>query len=98
MAAQPHTCQILLSELGRIGRLPEMSEAVQSAVHRPLQKILVDGVSDGSFRPIDTETTTSAIYGAVTMTALHQLVAGAAFEPPQLAEEVLAVVLGGIRT
>jgi TetR/AcrR family transcriptional regulator len=98
MAAQPHTCQILLSELGRIGRLPEMSEAVQSAVHRPLQKILVDGVSEGSFRPIDTETTTSAIYGAVTMTALHQLVAGVAFEPPQLAEEVLAVVLGGIRT
>ena len=97
MAARPHTCQILLSELGRIGRLPEMSEAVQSAVHRPLQKILADGVADGLFRPLDAETTTSAIYGAVTMTALHHLVAGTSFEPALLAEEILAVVLEGIR-
>jgi TetR/AcrR family transcriptional regulator len=97
MAAQPNTCQVLLSELGRVGRLPELSEAVQSAVHRPLQKVLAEGVADGSFRPLDTETTTSTIYGAVTMTALHHLVAGVAFEPAQLAEDVLAVVLGGIR-
>ena len=98
MAAQPHTCQILLSELGRIGRLPDMAEAVQSAVHRPLQKILADGVADGSFRPLDAETTTSTIYGAVTMTALHHLVAGTSFEPARLAEEILAVVLEGIQS
>jgi TetR/AcrR family transcriptional regulator len=98
MAAQPHTCQILLSELGRIGRLPDMAEAVQSAVHRPLQKILADGVADRSFRPLDTESTTSTIYGAVTMTALHHLVAGASLQPELLAEEILGVVLRGVHS
>lgn len=98
MAAQPHTCQVLLSELGRIGRLPELSEAIQSAVHRPLQKVLGEGVADGSFRALDTETATSTIYGAVTMAALHHLVAGDAFDPAQLAADVLGVVLGGIRS
>lgn len=98
MAAQPDTCQVLLSELGRIGRLPDMAEAVQSAVHRPLQKILADGVADGSFRSLDAETSTSTIYGAVTMTALHHLVAGASFQAARLAEEILAVVLDGIRS
>jgi hypothetical protein len=98
MATQPHTCQVLLSELGRIGRLPDTAEAVQSAVHRPLQKILAEGVADGSFRPLDTETVTSTIYGAVTMTALHHLVAGSSFRPARLAEEILAVVLEGIRS
>jgi AcrR family transcriptional regulator len=97
MAAHPHTCQILLTELGRVGRLPDIAEAVQSAVHRPLQKILVHGVADGSFRAMDTENTTSIVYGAVTMTVLHHLVAGAAFEPDGLAEEIVGVALGGIR-
>lgn len=97
MAEQPQTCQILLTELGRVGRLPDIAEAVQSAVHRPVQKILAAGVADGSFRTLDPETTTSTVYGAVTMSVLHHLVSGKTFQPDQLAKDVLAVVLEGIR-
>jgi AcrR family transcriptional regulator len=97
MAENPQTCQLLLTELGRVGRLPEIAEAVQSAVHRPMQKILAAGVADGTFGSLDPEITTSLIYGAVTMTALHHFVGGKSFAPKRLARDVLAVPLDGIR-
>ena len=96
MAANPLTCQVLLRELGHLGRLPEIAEAVHSAVHRPLQKILADGVAAGDFALHDTQSTASMIYGAVTMGALHHLVAGDDFDPDHLAGEVLGMVTRGI--
>ena len=45
MANDPATCQVLLAELGRIDRLPRIAEAVQSAFHRPLAKLLAIGVA-----------------------------------------------------
>lgn len=97
MAENPQTCQLLLTELGRVGRLPEIAEAVQSAVHRPVQKILAAGVADGTFKRLDPEITTSLVYGAVTMTALHHFVGGTSFAPKRLARDVLAVFLDGVR-
>jgi TetR/AcrR family transcriptional regulator len=97
MAENPKTCQILLTELGRVGRLPEIAEAVQSAVHRPMQKILTAGVADRSFASLDPEIITSLIYGAVTMTALHHFVSGKSFASKKLARDVLAALLDGIR-
>lgn len=97
MASHPATCQLLLSELGRIGSLPDVAEAVQSAVHRPLEKILREGAASAELVVGDVEVATSALYGAMTMAALHHIVAGEDFQADDLAKQVLAIVLDGLR-
>jgi AcrR family transcriptional regulator len=96
MYENPSTCQILLSELGRVGRLPAVAAAVREAVHQPLQVVLDEGVADGTFAAEDTETTTSMIYGAVTMAVLHHLVAGPPVEPADLAAQLTRQLASGV--
>lgn len=84
MAEQPDTCRVLLAELGRLGRLPDTAKAVHEVFHAPVQELLTDGAADGSLRVLPPETTASAIFGAVTVTALHYVVA----EQPIPADEI----------
>ena len=62
MADDPSTCQMLLAELGRIGRLPHIVDAVQQAFHRPVAKLLVEGAVDGSLAEVSIENATAVIY------------------------------------
>jgi AcrR family transcriptional regulator len=67
-------CTVLLSELGRITRIPELADAIRAAFHEPVRKLLDAGAADGSLRKLDDELTASAIFGAVTMVGLHKVV------------------------
>lgn len=100
MAADPATCQVLLTELGRIDRLPAIADAVQAAFHSPVAKLLADGAADGSLRAVDVENATSAVFGAVTLTGLHHVVANPgevpAFDAEVVAESVVDFVVSGI--
>lgn len=96
MAAHPVECQVLLAELGRVGRMPDIAAAVSAAFHEPVQKLLADGRADGSVRKVDDGTTTSAIFGAVTMTGLHSLVLTGEIDVDRVARSVLALVRDGI--
>ena len=100
MANDPATCQVLLAEFGRIDRLPRIAEAVQSAFHRPLAKLLAIGVADGTIRQIDVETTTSAVYGAVIISGLHHIIASQgtapAFDATTVASTVRDLILHGL--
>lgn len=95
MAEYPATCRVLLAENGRIARLPEIAEAVQAAFHRPLAKVLHDGIDGGEFRPCDVDATVAAVYGAVTFGGLHYLVAGDPI-PTQVVDNVRTLLLHGI--
>ena len=100
MAMEPETCQVLLSEKGRIDRLPHIAEAVQSTFHRPVAKLMADGAADGSLRPVDLEHATTALYGAVIITGLHHVIRSAAqapaFDSSEVAEIVMDLVLHGL--
>lgn len=67
-------CTVLLSELGRITRIPELADAIRAAFHEPVRELLDAGARDGSLRPVDEELAASAIFGAVTMVGLHKVV------------------------
>ena len=100
MAEDPATCQVLLAELGRIDRLPRIAEAVQSAFHRPVAKLLADGADHGYLRTVDIEHATSVLYGAVIITGLHHLIEATgevpAFDARAVAATVMDLVLHGL--
>lgn len=100
MAEDPATCQVLLAELGRIDRLPRIAEAVQSAFHRPVAKLLADGADHGYLRTVDIEHATSVLYGAVIITGLHHLIETTgevpAFNARAVAATVMDLVLHGL--
>jgi TetR/AcrR family transcriptional regulator len=100
MANDPATCQVLLAELGRIDRLPHIADAVQSAFHRPVAKLLADGAAHNCFRKVDIEHATSVLYGAVIITGLHHVIASdgvvPAFDSAEVAATVMDLVLHGL--
>ena len=98
MAAHPVECQVLLAELGRAGRMPEIAAAIQGAFHGPVQKLLADGRADGSLRKVDEETMASAIFGSVTTTGLHALVVSGELDVERVARAVLELVRRGVAT
>jgi AcrR family transcriptional regulator len=73
MAANPATTQLLVANLGRAGKLPDIAAGIDRAFRIPLQQLLVDGAADGSLKAVDPELTATAIFGAVTVVGLHAI-------------------------
>src|SRR5690606_6295062 len=48
-------CTVLLTELGRITRIPQLADAIWAAFHEPLGKVLDAGERDGSMQASDHE-------------------------------------------
>jgi AcrR family transcriptional regulator len=95
MTEQPDTCKVLLAELGRITRLPDLAKAVDEAFLEPVRRLLDDGAADGSLRALPRETAATAIFGAVTVVGLHYVVADTPISADNVAESVLALLEGG---
>ena len=96
-ARHPATCLALMADLGRAGRIPDISAAIQEAFHEPVRRLLAEGATDGSLREVgDPETTASAVYGAITMAGAHYLVADNRVDPDRVAAEVSTFVLAGL--
>jgi AcrR family transcriptional regulator len=97
MAANPSTCRALMTESGRVGRIPEISAAIERGFYAPLRRLLAEGAGDGSLRPVeDAETVVAALYGAVTFAGLHYLLADNRLDAERVAAEVCTLVLCGL--
>ena len=97
MADQPMVWLALLSERGRAGRIPEIAQALASAFYQPVERLLAEGVEDGSLRAVPARRVTAmAIFGAVTVSGLAHLMAGEAL-PVDLADQVVSLLLDGVR-
>jgi AcrR family transcriptional regulator len=97
MAAHPDSCTALISELGRAGRMPETSAAINEAFHAPVRALLVDGAADGTLHAVaNPEAAASVIFGAVTFAGLHEIVATGVLDADRLAGEVLSLLLDGL--
>ena len=97
MSAHPDTCTLLVSESGRIMRMPELGAAIEQGFHQPVQRVLAEGHRDGSLRALEsTETASSVIWGAVFAAGVHYKVAGQKIDPDQVGPEVVELLLGGL--
>ncbi len=71
MGQNPAACRVLVGDLGRATRLPELAAALDAAFHRPLSKLLEEGVADGSISAVaDPGKTAMSIFGAITIAGL----------------------------
>lgn len=97
MFAHPAICQTLVGDLGRAGRIPEIADAIRAAFHTPVERLIVEGASDGTLRAtIDPATASSVLFGAVTVTGLTHLIDRDGAPAAQVAENVLGMVLTGL--
>lgn len=71
MGENPAVCRVLVGDLGRATRLPELASALDLAFHRPLGELLREGAADGSMRELsDPANAALSIFGAVTIAGL----------------------------
>ena len=82
MLDHPAVCRALVGDLGRATRLPELAIALQAAFHQPIEKLLNEGVTDGSLRQVaDPGTVALGIFGAITVAGLSAAVEGLSDTP-----------------
>ena len=98
LGSNPQTAQLLVANLGRAGRLTDIATAVDAAFHQPVRTLLAAGTADGSLRPVNPERTASAIFGAVVLTGLHEIVVRGSLDSGEVLADVEALVLGGLAT
>ena len=97
MAERPASCRILIADLGRAARMPDLAEGVGRAFHAPVLHLLAEGVTDGSWRKVkDPATVASSIFGAVVLPALDTLVAGQGLDPDRVAPPILRFIFTGL--
>lgn len=89
-------CTVLLTELGRITRIPLLADAIWAAFHEPVRKLLDAGEHDGSLHGAEDEMTASAIFGAVTMVGLHHVLTGKPVDPPAMSRRLDRLILHGL--
>jgi TetR/AcrR family transcriptional regulator len=96
LAGNPETAQPLVANIGRAGRLADIAVAVNAAFHDPVITILRAGIEDGSIRGVDPERAASALFGAVILTGLHEIVLHRGLDPDDVLDDVSTVVLDGL--
>ncbi|MGH8999594.1 MAG: TetR/AcrR family transcriptional regulator [Acidimicrobiia bacterium] len=97
MATHPESCRALAADSGRVSRMPELADAIQSGFHHPVRRLLAEGESDGSLRSVtDPETCASAVYGAVLMSGLHYLVVDNRMDPDRVGPQLTMLLFSGL--
>jgi TetR/AcrR family transcriptional regulator len=98
MAARPDACRVLLLDVSRAGRIPEIAVAIGEAFLIPVARLLAEGRADGSIGgSVDDEATSAAIYGAVTVTGLHHLLAHQSLDAGRVGDIVVGLLNRGLR-
>ena len=101
MLEHPFLCRALVGDLGRVARLPELNRAVHTTFFEPIERLLAEGVADGSLRQVqDPHTVAMSVFGAVTIAGLSVAMEGSRAEPEQdaarLAAPISELVLDGL--
>ena len=97
MADQPAVCRALIADLGRAGRLPDITQAIVDAFYGPIERLLREGAEDGSLRGVpDPLAAAVAIFGAVTIGGLSHLVLVGGLPVEQVVGQLTDLLLAGL--
>jgi TetR/AcrR family transcriptional regulator len=95
MAANPATTQLLVANLGRAGKLPDIAAGIDRAFRDPVQRLVTEGIATGAIREVDPDMTATAIFGAVTVVGLYTLMLHGHLDVDQAVDGLL-VLWGGL--
>lgn len=96
LRTNPSIAQVLLTDLGRVGRLPELAQDVERAFYAPVERLLHEGVNAGELAVGDPETVSRAVVGAVMIPGLHFLVRTGRVPRKRVRDEVTRLLLFGL--
>ncbi len=98
MAQRPASCRALIGELGRAARMPVIADKIGTAYLEPVEMLLLAGAADYSLAAVtDARAAATALFGAVTITALTYLVTGEPLVEDLLTRTIHDVVFSGLR-
>jgi AcrR family transcriptional regulator len=73
--AHPAASPLLIANLGRAGKLPDIAAAVNHGFEEPVRRLLEQGAADGTLRRLpDDDLGATALFGAVLVIGLRSLV------------------------
>lgn len=103
MVEHPFLCRALVGDLGRATRLPELAVALRTAFYEPIEKLLAEGVVDGSLRQVaDPSAVAMGVFGATTVAGLSASVEGPSADPPadaaRFSAAICELILDGLAT
>jgi AcrR family transcriptional regulator len=98
IASHPAVTQLLVLNLGRLGKFADLATSPDHPIVEPFRRILSEGISKGEVRPIDVDTTAVALSDAVHTLGLRTAVAGELDDPVALAEHFVDLFWNGAGT
>ena len=96
IAEHPGASKLLLASLGKAAHKPDLVDLVHASFHGPVERLLREGVADGSLRTSDAERDASAIVGAVLILGHHELLSCGAIDVAATAASALRLLLHGV--
>lgn len=73
--AHPAASQLLIANLGRAGKLPDIAARINAGFQEPVRRLLAEGAADGTLRPLaDDHLGATALFGAVLVIGLRAIV------------------------
>lgn len=96
MAAHPATAQLLVSNIGRTGKLPDISSSINDVFITPIQRILKDGVRAGDLPRRDVGLPAMSIFATLTVAGLQQLVMEGTIDAAELATATVDFLWEGL--
>jgi AcrR family transcriptional regulator len=95
IAGHPAVTQLLVLNLGRLGKFADLATSPDHPIVEPFRRILDEGIAAGEVRPIDVGTTAVALSDAVHTLGLRTVVAGELGDPIALAEHFVDLFWNG---
>ena len=96
LGANPFIGQLLLANLGKAGKLPDIAAGINDGFHAPVREILADGVQEGVLVGLDPDITAAALYGAVTVVGLRSLLTQGLIEVDRITDSLFPLFWSGI--
>jgi len=93
----PAASQLLIANLGRAGKLPDIAARVSQGFEEPVRTLLAEGAADGSLRSLaDNDLGAAALFGAVLVIGLRSLVIEGHIDIDRVTEMIAPMFWHGI--
>jgi TetR/AcrR family transcriptional regulator len=96
LAAHPATAQLIMANLGRVGKLSDIAAEARETFHTQYERVLADGIKSGQIRRCDIHATSTALFGGVIVTGLQALMRDGDIEVEKLTTALHGLFLRGL--
>ena len=95
--AHPATSQLLIANLGRAAKLPDLAARIAEGFEAPVKRLLVEGAVEGTLAALpDADLAAAALFGAVLVIGLRSLVLDGRIDVERVTERIGPMFWHGI--